>query len=139
MKKEIIENAELHEGTEVIEKNKSPITSNSEEVGWEERFDEKYDSACAFCSCIEGDMYDLFPDAMKELKSFISQAISSAVEVGKQEQWELMNTDLKVSLNKRRELEVEALESSKLVPDRHYHKGKIHLIDDILQALSNLN
>ena len=38
-------------------------------------------------------------------------------------------------LEKLRTLEIEALENAKLVPDRHYHKGKIHLIDDSIANL----
>ena len=41
-------------------------------------------------------------------------------------------------LEKLRTLEIEALENAKLVPDRHYHKGKIHLIDDSIASLQEI-
>jgi len=64
----------------------------------------------------------IIPD--KKLKEIINQALAEDIA----EDREMVDKWLK----ERRSLEVSALESSKLVPDRHYHKGKIHLIDDLL-------
>lgn len=57
--------------TNLLKDNKQPIVNQS----WEEKFDKKFEDSSYFCSCYEGDMYDRFPGAIKELKSLISQLL----------------------------------------------------------------
>jgi len=68
----------------------------------------------------------------RDIKDLIET--EKAVSAGKN--WKEMKEEMMSYLNKGRELEVAALEASQLVPDRHYHKGKIHLIDDIKEHIN---
>ena len=43
-------------------------------------FDEKFSASSYFCSCIEGDMYDIFPSAKEELKQFLYTALTEQEE-----------------------------------------------------------
>jgi DNA-binding transcriptional MocR family regulator len=51
------------------------IATHQNEAEWEKEFerDGKFGSSSIFCGCIEGDMYDVWPDAKKELIAFIKE------------------------------------------------------------------
>lgn len=51
---------------------------------WEKEFDEKFGGAYAFCGCVEGDLYKLWPDAKNDLKAFISDLLTKQREEMKQ-------------------------------------------------------
>jgi len=48
-------------------------------------FDEKFPNASCFCSCMEGDMYDAFPETIKEVKEFIESSLKSAYTQGRKD------------------------------------------------------
>lgn len=43
-------------------------------------FDEKFNSSSSFCSCMEGDMYDAWPEAKKDLHELITTIWQSSRE-----------------------------------------------------------
>ena len=83
----------------------------------ENEFGEKFESTYG----------DSFPVMKERCRAFLR---TSAIELVKS----VVSQEIE-RLEKLRTLEIEALENAKLVPDRHYHKGKIHLIDDSIANL----
>lgn len=55
-------------------------TAPSTEEAWEKEFEKggKFEDAGAFCGCMEGDLYDRWPDAKVQLIDFIQTEVSKA-------------------------------------------------------------
>ena len=86
----------------------------------------------SFKEQIEGGDWHDYDYVASQIKPFLIMQLQKA----KDATWKEMKDELLSYLAEGRELEVAALEASKLVPDKHYHKGKIHLIDEIIENIS---
>ncbi len=56
---------------------KKEVPHKQTSMDWRKELDKEFDSASCFCGCYEGDLYDAFPDAMVQLKSFIEKTLET--------------------------------------------------------------
>ena len=100
----------------------------SQEQAMLKELEEMFKCNCVLCQ----ENGHKFTTTFDTVKDFFETQLQKA----KDATWKEMKDELLSYLAEGRELEVAALEASKLVPDKHYHKGKIHLIDDIIENIS---
>ena len=98
---------------------------------------EKFTSASDFCSCMEGDMDDFFPEAMKELEDFLLSCELELIEEIRGIITEELEIQKKVYEKSKEIVVVGRARVAGMVAEKYTRIGKIEALSDLLQLLDN--